>query len=97
VEVSAYRIAQEALTNVVRHAGPVRAHVWLRYQPSDIEIEVTDEGGASPAGPQTPDGPQHGLIGMRERVALYGGELIAGPSGAGFRVLARLPVDDDRR
>jgi signal transduction histidine kinase len=93
VELSAYRIVQEAITNVVRHAGSANAHVWLRYLPNELEIQVTNDGGAAPDDSPVPAG--HGLIGMRERVALYGGTLTAGPSGSGFQVCARLPTHDD--
>jgi signal transduction histidine kinase len=95
VDVSAFRIVQEAITNVVRHAGPTSAHVWLRYRPDELEIEVTDDGGTI-AHLDSPPRAGHGLIGMRERVALYGGELTAGPFGNGFRVYARLPTHDGR-
>jgi signal transduction histidine kinase len=89
VDVSAYRIVQEALTNALRHAGPARARVRVRYGLHELEIEVADDGGGAPA----VNGAGHGLAGMRERVAIYGGELTAGsrPEG-GFRVRARLPL-----
>ncbi|HEY1738038.1 MAG TPA: sensor histidine kinase [Acidimicrobiia bacterium] len=93
VDLSAYRIVQEAITNVVRHAGPTSAQVSLRYLPDALEIEVTDDGGTTHLDARP--GAGHGLIGMRERVALYGGDLTAGPYGNGFRVGARLPTDDD--
>ena len=89
VEFTAYRIVQEALTNVLKHAGKARASVLLRYEPSTLRIEVTDDGRgvnghASDAG--------HGLMGMRERVGVYGGSFEAGPRvGGGFRVAASLP------
>ncbi len=87
VDVSAYRIVQEALTNVLKHAGPARARVIVAYGPDAVELEVVDDG----RGPQNGQG--HGLVGMRERVALYGGTLEAGPAGPrGFRVRARLPL-----
>jgi signal transduction histidine kinase len=101
VDVSAYRIVQEALTNVVSHAGPGRARCWIRYHPGDVELEVVDSGGSdlrpAPAAGTGPDGngSGHGLVGMQERVNLYGGTLSAGPYGCGFRVLARLPTDVD--
>ena len=95
VELSAYRIVQEALTNAVRHAGPGRARVLVRYGERDLELTVRDEGGgggAAPAGgPPTRSG--QGLVGMRERVSLFGGELHAGPGpDGGFTVAARLPL-----
>ena len=91
VDLSAYRIIQEALTNAVRHAGPTRAELRIAYQADEITIEVIDEGSVRFDHPRPdPGGSGHGLIGMRERAALYGGELTAGPHGHGFRVHARL-------
>jgi signal transduction histidine kinase len=95
VDLSAYRIIQEALTNVVRHAGPTTAHLVVRHRHDRLEIEVVDDG--SPAGrPQvvTPGVQGHGLVGMRERVGLFGGDLSAAPDGSGFRVFATLPFDE---
>ena len=93
VDLSAYRIVQEALTNARKHAGPVRARVAVRYGADAIEVEVANDGapGAAPNGVVIGDG--QGLVGMRERVALYGGELHAGqrPEG-GFVVRASLPL-----
>ncbi|GAA0238912.1 sensor histidine kinase [Cryptosporangium japonicum] len=91
VQLSAYRIVQEALTNVLKHGGPgTRAEVSLREDGADVVIDVTDTG-ASVASPRTPG---HGLIGMRERATLLGGTLEAGPRPeGGFRVVARLPRD----
>jgi signal transduction histidine kinase len=90
VDLSAYRIVQEALTNALKHAGPARARVLIRYGEGHIEVEVTDDG----AGATNGDGRgRHGLLGMQERVALYGGELETGPrDGGGFAVRARLPL-----
>jgi signal transduction histidine kinase len=94
-DVSAYRILQEALTNVVRHAGPTRARVLISYRPVGVSLEVTDDGRreATPR-PTARPGAGHGLIGMRERVALFGGSVEAGPHRGGFRVLATLPTGD---
>lgn len=91
VDLSAYRIVQEALTNALKHAGPTRTRVTVRYGERDIDLEVSDEGGV-PAG-NGAAGQGHGLVGMRERVALYGGVLRAGhrPEG-GYSVTARLPA-----
>ena len=91
VDLSAYRIVQEALTNALRHAGGASARVLLRYGRHALEVEVIDDG----HGPTENAGPTgHGLIGMRERVQLFGGELEAGPRpGGGFVVRARLPSD----
>jgi signal transduction histidine kinase len=95
VDLSAYRITQEALTNIVRHAAPATAQLTLCYLPAEITIEVTDNGRSSPeasTGGQSTNGSGHGLIGMRERVALYGGNLQAEPTPTGFHVLARIPT-----
>ena len=98
VDLSAYRIVQEALTNVVKHAGPARAQVLVRYGDQELTIEVTDDGrGAAALAGDGRVGTGHGLIGMRERVALFGGDLEAGPRpGGGFRVAARLPFTADQ-
>jgi len=89
VDLAAYRIVQEALTNVLRHAGSAAATVRVTYRPQALDIEVTDTGTA-PAAPGTAGG--HGIAGMRERVATLGGDFEAGPrAGGGFRVYARLP------
>jgi signal transduction histidine kinase len=93
VDVSAYRIVQEALTNTLKHAGASRADVRLRYRPGELELEIVDDGrgaaGSSPAGAGL------GLIGMRERAALHGGQLTAGPApGGGFAVRVSLPTSD---
>ena len=89
VELSAFRIVQEALTNVLKHAGGARALVALRFQPAELEIEVRDEGGVVRApGPGT----GHGLLGIRERVAIHGGRVDAGPTREGYRVRAWLPA-----
>jgi signal transduction histidine kinase len=91
LDLSAYRIVQESLTNVLKHAGPVHAEVVLRYAGAELEIEVSDDGAARRAGSDGRSG--HGLIGMRERAALFGGELSVAPRPeGGFRVRARLPV-----
>jgi signal transduction histidine kinase len=96
-DLSAYRIVQEALTNVVRHAGPTRARVQISYRPSELGIEVTDDGPSGQAPPPASrTGSGHGLIGMRERAALFGGRLSAGPHAGGFRVTASLPTADSR-
>ena len=89
VDLSAYRIVQEALTNALRHAGPAHAWVAVRYGGDDVEIEVENDGRSDGDGAAG----GHGLVGMRERVALCGGELTAGPrKGGGFSISARLPV-----
>jgi signal transduction histidine kinase len=99
VDLSAYRIVQEALTNVVKHAGPAHAQVTIGYRDQDVTVEVTDDGGGAVA-PATHGrvGTGHGLIGMRERVAAFNGQLEVGPRpGGGFRVAARLPLAAGRR
>jgi signal transduction histidine kinase len=96
VDVSAYRIVQEALTNTLKHAQASRADVRLRYWPGELEVEIIDDGlgGAGPPG----GGSGLGLIGMRERAALHGGRLRAGPEpGGGFAVRVHLPTQDGAR
>ncbi|MGZ4400712.1 MAG: sensor histidine kinase [Gaiellaceae bacterium] len=90
IELSAYRIVQEALTNALKHAGETQASVRIRYGPDSLELEIVDHGSGAPA-PVVGGG--HGLVGMRERVALYGGRFDAGrqPSG-GFVVRVVLPI-----
>jgi signal transduction histidine kinase len=99
VDLSAYRIVQEALTNVVKHAGPAHAQVTIGYRDQDVTVEVTDDGqGAVTAAGDGRAGTGHGLIGMRERVQAFGGDLEVGPRpGGGFRVAARLPLVAERR
>jgi signal transduction histidine kinase len=90
LDLAAYRIVQEALTNACKHAGPARAHVLVRYRRQALELEITNDG----RHPTRADGGGHGLVGMRERVALYGGELEAGPRSEGvYAVRARLPLE----
>jgi signal transduction histidine kinase len=89
IDVALYRLAQEALTNALKHARGARADVLLRYEETAVALSVHDDGPIGPAGP----GQGHGLIGMRERVALYGGSLAAGPrDGGGWAVDAVLPL-----
>ncbi|HEX4245871.1 MAG TPA: sensor histidine kinase, partial [Acidimicrobiales bacterium] len=115
VELSIYRIVQEALTNVVKHAAPAQAVVDVHFGPRDVTIEVVDDGGNG-SGRRGPDhrsggrgsaahsngsatetgvgSEHHGIVGMRERTAVFGGTLVAMPvMGGGFRVSARLPVE----
>ena len=94
VDLTAYRIVQEALTNVMKHAGPARARVVVRYEPGALGLEIVDDGRGVNGRSEGRGG--HGLVGMRERVAVYGGTLEVGPKpGGGFRVAARLPYEDD--
>jgi signal transduction histidine kinase len=99
VDLSAYRIVQEALTNVVKHAGPAHARVVVGYRDHEVMVEVTDDGrGAVNSASDGRVGTGHGLIGMRERVQVFGGDLQTGPRpGGGFRVAARLPLAADQR
>jgi signal transduction histidine kinase len=99
VDLSAYRIVQEALTNVVKHAGPAHAQVTIRYRDQEVAVEVTDDGrGVAAVAGDGGKGTGHGLIGMAERVAAFGGDLEVGPCpGGGFRVAARLPLAADGR
>jgi signal transduction histidine kinase len=93
VDLSAYRVIQEALTNALRHGGESPTRVIVRYASDALELEVTDDGRAAGFTPPARVG-GHGLAGMRERVALVRGELEAGPRPeGGFRVRARLPVE----
>lgn len=93
VDLSAYRIVQEGLTNALKHAGPVTARVIIRYGKYLLELEIADTG----LGAGASDGEGHGLVGMRERVSLYGGKIESGPQeGGGFAVRARLPLDSAR-
>jgi signal transduction histidine kinase len=90
VDLSAYRIVQEALTNTLKHAGADRVRVSVRYNASAVELEIDDNGRGSS---EHVNGSGHGLIGMRERVAIYGGQLEVGPrEGRGYKVSARLPL-----
>jgi len=92
VDLSAYRIVQEALTNALRHAGGASARVVVRYEPDAVQLEIGDDGPGPPEESEASGG--HGLIGMRERVQLFGGEFVAGPRpGGGFLVHARLPSE----
>ena len=93
IDLSAYRIVQEGLTNALKHARASHAEVTVRYAPDEVGIEVHDDGpGAAPS-----DGHGHGLIGVRERVKLYGGEMTAGRTNSGgFTLSTRLPLASDR-
>jgi signal transduction histidine kinase len=102
---------QEALTNTVKHAGETAAHVSIRYGAGWLEVAVTDEGGPPGSGGNGSNGAGHpgdghpgdgppgagqGLIGMRERVTMLGGQFEAGPRGSGFSVRARFPLGASR-
>ncbi|HXR12268.1 MAG TPA: histidine kinase [Gaiellaceae bacterium] len=89
IDLSAYRVVQEALTNTLKHAHATRADVALRYRDGELDVEVRDDGDGNGAG----GGSGSGLIGMRERVAAFGGSLATGPgAGGGFEVSARFPL-----
>jgi signal transduction histidine kinase len=89
VDLTAYRLVQEGLTNAIKHARAEHAQVVVRYGEGHVEVTVTDDG----AGGGDGGSGGHGLVGMRERVSVYGGELEAGPqAGGGFRLRARLPI-----
>jgi signal transduction histidine kinase len=91
VDLSAYRIVQEGLTNALKHARATQADVTLRYAPDELRIEVRDDG----PGGATTDGQGHGLVGVRERVKIYGGEMTAGrATEGGFVLSARLPIGE---
>ena len=105
LDLAAYRVVQEAVTNVVKHAGATTCQVIVGYQPGTLTLEITDNGRGRTATPSPPAGghgatpaptpavPGHGLTGMRERVTMYGGELTTGPApGGGFRVTASFPL-----
>jgi signal transduction histidine kinase len=95
IDLAAYRIIQESLTNVIRHAAPASATVTVAYEPAQLVIEVRDDGRGGAAGTAGTEEPGHGLAGMRERVNAVGGELEAIPMpGRGFRVRASLPTDE---
>jgi signal transduction histidine kinase len=93
IDLSAYRIVQEGLTNTLKHARATDADVTVRYRPDELEIEVRDNG----KGTSTSDGLGHGLVGVRERVRIYGGEMTAGTATeGGFILSTRLPLSGDR-
>jgi signal transduction histidine kinase len=90
VDLSAYRVVQEALTNALEFAG--RAHTWVtvRWEKDELELEIANDGDVD----GVPNGAGHGLIGMKERVSLYGGSITSGPrQGGGFVVTAHLPLE----
>jgi signal transduction histidine kinase len=93
VDLSAYRIIQEALTNVIKHAASSCATVAICYRADSVTVEITDDGPPAGGAPPARPGSGHGIIGMRERVAVFGGEFTAGPRPAGgFRVRASFPI-----
>ena len=93
IDLSAYRIVQEGLTNALKHARASHADVTVHYLPDELQLEVRDDG----EGGSTGNGLGHGLVGIRERVKIYGGEMSAGtPTGGGFLLSTRLPVNGER-
>ena len=96
IDLAAYRIVQEGLTNALKHAGATPTEVHVRWGETDLELEILDRGNGSK--PASADGRGHGLVGMGERVRLYGGELETGRRrGGGFRLRARLPLEERER
>jgi signal transduction histidine kinase len=93
VELNAFRIVQEALTNILKHAGPTEASVTLDYDDAELRVDVRDRGRGSAPSPS----PGYGLISMQQRARMLGGDLVARPAEQGFLVSARLPVEDADR
>jgi signal transduction histidine kinase len=91
LDVSAYRIVQEGLTNVLKHGHATEANVVVRYSPGEIRLEIRDDGVGATSG----NGHGHGLVGIRERVKIFGGDMTAGPgAGGGFVLSTRLPLQE---
>jgi signal transduction histidine kinase len=96
VDLAAYRVVQEAITNALKHAGAAPTDVCVRYRDDDVELEVTDRGAGHRRRGHDLAGGGHGLVGMRERVRVFGGDLVTGRRrGGGFEVRARIPVDTE--
>jgi signal transduction histidine kinase len=94
LDLMSFRVVQEALTNAIKHAGQAQARVHVTFSADFLELEVADTGRQGATPPANADLPGHGLVGMQERLTLYGGTLRTGPArGGGFRVLARIPLD----
>jgi signal transduction histidine kinase len=94
LELSIYRVMQEALTNVVKHAPGARAEAELAISAGKVRLEVRDDGGMDGHAPRTGLGTGHGIVGMRERIGAFGGSLVAEPIvGGGFRVTAEVPIE----
>jgi signal transduction histidine kinase len=92
VDLTAYRVIQEALTNVLKHAGRAHAVVSIRYDGNELDLEIADDG----LGDVSSTGTGHGLVGMRERVGIFGGRIETGPRpGGGFAVRATIPIDGE--
>lgn len=98
LDLSAYRVVQEALTNALKHAGQAESTVDVAYENGALELEIRDTGRGAAALGGAPPVPGHGISGMHERVGVFGGQLEAGPRPeGGFRVWARLPLEEERR
>jgi signal transduction histidine kinase len=94
IDLSAYRIVQEGLTNALKHARASKAEVTVCYRPDELRIDVSDNGEGSSA----TNGLGHGLVGVHERVKIYGGEMSAGSAnGSGFILSTRFPIRGERR
>ena len=93
IDLSAYRVVQEGLTNALRHSAAGQARVEIRYRTGSLELQVLDAGPGAVRRDDRGDGGR-GLAGMRERVALYGGTLERGPDGGGWRLRALLPLEE---
>ena len=94
VDLAAYRLAQEALTNVIKHAGADSASLTVMHTPDAVELHIRDDGCGPTEAAEAGLAGGHGLIGMRERLALYGGEMaVGGRPGGGFELTARIPID----
>ena len=92
IDLAVYRVVQEALTNVLKHAGQAKTTIQIEYRPAELFITVYDDGGYATMA--APGGDGRGLIGLRERIAVYGGQLDAGPRpGGGWRLTARIPLE----
>ena len=97
IELAAFRVVQEALTNVRKHARtPASVRIELRYSPANLDVTITDTGRGAATKPPL-NGSGNGLLGMRERVDAYGGELSAGPRpGGGYQIAAKLPTSSHK-
>jgi signal transduction histidine kinase len=93
IDMSVYRIVQEGLTNALKHAGPAEARVTIRFSSQAVDVEIRDSGSTVPDGaPRATRNPGHGLVGMHERAAMFGGHLVAAAEPTGFAVRASLPL-----
>ena len=98
IDLASYRLVQEALTNVIKHAGAARAEIKVTYSADAVELDISDPGGGQRPPTASEHAGGHGLIGMRERLALYGGEMYAGERlDGGFQIRAWIPIDEDRQ